>query len=61
MPKVQEHIFGDVQDVRYAENAGAYFRRCSTFNQVSDLFAVTGFFAGLFIHALAIQIQAVVS
>jgi hypothetical protein len=29
MPKMQEHIFGDVQDVRYAENAGAYFRRCN--------------------------------
>jgi hypothetical protein len=61
MPKMQEHIFGDVQDVRYAGNAGAYFRRCTTFNEVSDLFAVTGFFAGLFVHALTIQIQAVVS
>ena len=28
MPKMQEQFFGDVQDVRYAENAGAIFRRC---------------------------------
>jgi len=61
MPEMQEHIFGDVQDVRYAGNAGAHFRRDTKCNQVSDLFAITGFFAGLFIHALTVQIQAVVS
>ena len=26
MPEMQEHIFGDVQDVRYAGNAGAHCR-----------------------------------
>ncbi len=29
MPKTQEQLFGDVQDVRYAKNAGAVVWRCT--------------------------------